>query len=306
MESIQRIMIGAEVFGRTAPASRSLEHPTQRCTVNDAAMDAIADDAPCELVHYEQNPIRSQGCGLAAKQIAAPQAILHVAEEGEPGGTFNIRFRPVMISQDTANHVLVDCEAESHSDLLSDSGTSPGGISTFHLHDGIDELFGRPFRSWTTPALRRKQQAILSLRQHPVKIQQGGRLQNDGGAQDACRADEESAQTGDDPISGTQVRRAFAAAIQDQKLMPDKDRFSDHATKPAGLCQPDHGDDQMKKEIEEVAHPGNRNKTRTAPDFPPSSEFAMDTFVMQKLAAIFWSVWQQDVQRHCCFSYTKR
>ena len=65
-------------------------------------------------------------------------------------------------------------------------------------------------------------------------------------------------------------------AIQDQKLMPDKDRFSDHATKPAGLCQPDHGDDQIKQEIEEVAHPGNRNKTRTAPDFPPSLEFAMD------------------------------
>ena len=44
--------------------------------------------------------------------------------------------------------------------------------------------------------------------------------------------------------------------------MPDQDRFSDHATKPTGPCESDHGDDRVKQEGEEVAHLGNRNKTR--------------------------------------------
>ncbi len=43
--------------------------------------------------------------------------------------------------------------------------------------------------------------------------------------------------------------------------MPDQDRFSNHATKPTGLCQSDHGDDRVNQEDEEIAYLGNRNKT---------------------------------------------
>jgi hypothetical protein len=67
-------------------------------------------------------------------------------------------------------------------------------------------------------------------------MQQRGRLQNDRSAQDACPADEQHAQTGDDPIPACRFRGTFTAAIQDQKLMPDQDRFSDHAAKLAGLA----------------------------------------------------------------------
>jgi hypothetical protein len=95
-----------------------------------------------------------------------------------------------------------------------------------------------------------------------VEIQQCRRLQNDGGAQDACPADEESAQTGDEPIPAMQVGRAFTAAIQDQKLMPDQDRFGDHVADTAGLRQTRQSEDQMKQKHEEVAHPDNRNKAR--------------------------------------------
>ena len=37
--------------------------------------------------------------------------------------------------------------------------------------------------------------------------------------------------------------------------------LGNHRTKPSGLCQPDHGDDQMEQKREEVAHLGNRTKT---------------------------------------------
>ena len=35
--------------------------------------------------------------------------------------------------------------SESHSDLLSDSGTSPTRIASFHFNNRIDDLLGRPF-----------------------------------------------------------------------------------------------------------------------------------------------------------------
>jgi hypothetical protein len=157
VESVQRVMVRAQVFGQTVSTDRSLEHAAQRCAVKDAAVDAKAHEPPAELVHHDQNPMRSQRGGLAAEQIATPQAVFRLSEESQPGGTSAIRFRPVMLSQDTANHVLVEFDTKRQGDLLSDSGTSPTRIPPFHFDDGIDEFFLRPFPSWTTPALWRKQ-----------------------------------------------------------------------------------------------------------------------------------------------------
>jgi hypothetical protein len=71
-----------------------------------------------------------------------------------------------------------------------------------------------------TPALGRKQHAVLASPQHVVEMQQSGRLQNDGGAENADSAHEKSTQTGDDTIRGAQVGCTLAAAIEDQQLMP--------------------------------------------------------------------------------------
>jgi hypothetical protein len=87
MESIQGIMIRAEVFRQTLSAE-SLDGTSgtaphrQRCRCGRQAHDATR-----KLVHHEENPIGSQRCGFAAEQIAAPQTVLHVAEKGEPGWT---------------------------------------------------------------------------------------------------------------------------------------------------------------------------------------------------------------------------
>ena len=53
MESIERIMIRAEVFWQAVPANRSLEHAAQRHTINDAAVNAKPDETTCKLVHHE-------------------------------------------------------------------------------------------------------------------------------------------------------------------------------------------------------------------------------------------------------------
>ena len=67
VESIQRIMIRAEVFWQTVPANRSMEHPAQRHSINDAAVDAKPDDATRKLVHHNENPMGSQGCRFASE-----------------------------------------------------------------------------------------------------------------------------------------------------------------------------------------------------------------------------------------------
>src|SRR5262249_46100448 len=102
VESIQGIMIRAEVFGPTLPANRGMEHPAQRRSSQDAAVNAKSDDAARKLVHHNENPMCSQGCGFALEQIAAPQTVFHVTEKREPGRTSRIRFRPVMDAQDAA------------------------------------------------------------------------------------------------------------------------------------------------------------------------------------------------------------
>jgi hypothetical protein len=74
MESVQRVVIRTEVLRKAVAANRSLEHPAQHYSIHDAAVDAEADDAPSKLIHHDQNPMRSQGGGLASKQVATPQA----------------------------------------------------------------------------------------------------------------------------------------------------------------------------------------------------------------------------------------
>jgi hypothetical protein len=83
-----------------------------------------------------------------------------------------------MNAQDTANNILVDFNAESQRYLLGDSGTTPVGITALHFNYGVDEFSIRSFRARLTPALGRKQ-AVFSLRQHAVEIEQRGRLQDD-------------------------------------------------------------------------------------------------------------------------------
>ena len=163
---------------------------------------------PRKLVHHNQHPIAFQSRRLTTEQITAPQAILlwprNVSQEGPP----RIRFRPVMKPGDGEPH---PCRFRRRKPTQSAErcGDSPNQ----------DCDVSCPRRRQSAPSsgpwdrddarARRKQYAILSLLQHPVEMQQRGRLQNNGGAQAACPTNEESAQTGDDPIPAMQVRRAF-------------------------------------------------------------------------------------------------
>ena len=69
--------------------------------------------------------------------------------------------------------------ADSHRNrLLSDAGTAPVEITTFHCNDGIDDLFLLFLRAIPTPTPGRTQHAVLLFAQHTAERQQSGRFQN--------------------------------------------------------------------------------------------------------------------------------
>src|SRR6516162_5788849 len=85
------------------------------------------------------------------------------AENCQPGGTRRFRFRPVVTTQDAPHYILIDLDVESQRDLLGNPRTAPTGIASLHGYHGVDEFLVRSLRAGATPALRRKQHAVLSL-----------------------------------------------------------------------------------------------------------------------------------------------
>ena len=84
-----------------------------------------------------------------------------------------------------------------------------------------------------------------SSRVPKVEMQQSGRLQNDGGTENACRAHEKSAQACEDTIRGTKVGRTLSTTMEDQQLMAEQGGFGDNGTESARPCQSGQGDDHM-------------------------------------------------------------
>ena len=87
VEPIKRIVIGAEeVRHPTLPSNGAVEHPTKCDTIDHSRMDAEANDPARVLIHDHQNPVGPQHGRFAPEQIHAPEAVSHVAQEGQPGG----------------------------------------------------------------------------------------------------------------------------------------------------------------------------------------------------------------------------
>src|SRR5947208_3861210 len=115
--------------------------------------------------------------------------------------------------------VFVDLDTEGQRDLLGNSRAAPTGITPFHFNNGIDEFFGRSFRTSPTAVFGGEQLSVLSFDQHLVEMQQSRRPENDRGSHNPCRTHEKGAQTGDVPIRNAEVGSSFPTAIQNQQLM---------------------------------------------------------------------------------------
>ena len=155
VELINRIMVGAEVLWQPALTSNgAVKHATECDPIDRTGMDAEANDPARTLIHHDQDPVGPQRSRLTPEQIDTPEAVFHVAQESQPGGTTGVLSRPVVIGENPANHLFVDLDVERQGDLLGDSRTAPVGITLLHFDDYTDEFCARSFRAGLSSAIR--------------------------------------------------------------------------------------------------------------------------------------------------------
>jgi len=113
------------------PSNRAVEHPTECDTIDLSRMDAEANDPARVLIHDHQDPVGPQRCRLALEQIHAPEAVFHVTQERQPGGAIGVMFRPVVMSENPANHVFVDWDVERQGICWAIRGQPQLGLRCF-------------------------------------------------------------------------------------------------------------------------------------------------------------------------------
>jgi hypothetical protein len=155
------------------------------------AFDAETDESAREQVHDDQHPVTAQENGFASQQVDAPEAILEVPDECQPGWAVGSEVvRPVTLRERAAHDISVDVDAEGMRDLLRDAYAAELGIAVLKLHDRRDEFHRRTFRTGSAPRGRgRKEQAVFSIDQGLVKLEQrrgldeGAEFRDPAGAQ---------------------------------------------------------------------------------------------------------------------------
>ncbi len=141
VKPIERIVVGAQVLRQPAmPSKGAVEHPTECDAIDRARVDAEPNDPARVLIHDDQDPVGPQRGRLAPEQIYAPEAVFHVAQERQPGGTARGLSWPVVMCENPSNHVFVDGDVERQGNLLCDSRTAPVGITLLHFDDRMNEF----------------------------------------------------------------------------------------------------------------------------------------------------------------------
>ncbi len=122
VEPIKWIVVGAKVLRHPELLSNgAVEHPTESDTIDLSRMDAKTNDPARELIHDHQDPVGPQRGRLTPGQIHTPEAVFHVAQESQPGGTTGVLSRPVVMGENPSNNVFVNMDVERQGDVLGDS-----------------------------------------------------------------------------------------------------------------------------------------------------------------------------------------
>src|SRR5687767_1007486 len=113
MKFKQRVVVAAEVLRQYWCARDYLiKHSTQGWTINRDWLHGEADDAPGELIHHHHHPVRLDDQRFTTKEIDAPEAVLGMSEEGQPGRTVGAAGRPTVFGEYPSHNVLVDPDTE--------------------------------------------------------------------------------------------------------------------------------------------------------------------------------------------------
>jgi hypothetical protein len=92
-KTIKRIVVGTEVFRQGAVSSKGLvEHSAKDEAVDWAGVQAETDDATSILIHDDQNAVSPQHRRFAAKEVRAPETVLHLSEKCQPRRTAGVQL----------------------------------------------------------------------------------------------------------------------------------------------------------------------------------------------------------------------
>jgi hypothetical protein len=86
-----------------------------------------------------------------------------VPDEGQPGRAIRSYLGSIVLGEHPANDFIIDLDAKGVGDILCDAGTAKAGITTFDLHNRIDEFLRRSLRTGALLTSRREEQSILTL-----------------------------------------------------------------------------------------------------------------------------------------------
>jgi hypothetical protein len=140
MASEQRIVVRTQMLRERLTRSGLVEHATDRHAIDVSRLDANADDPTREQIHDDHDPVALEHNRFASEQIDAPQAVFHVSDEREPGGSLISGARSEMPSEDAAHDIFVDLDAKRVSNLLGNSRTPEARIAALHFEDRRDEF----------------------------------------------------------------------------------------------------------------------------------------------------------------------
>src|SRR5450631_2239154 len=122
MKAKQGVVIRTDPRRRSVTGDGVIEHAAYRRPVDAFAADAEADDTAGKHVHDHKDPMAAKQNRFATKQVHAPEAVLGLRDEGEPGGTRGARMILVaVLRKDPTHDVLINLHGEYMRDLLSNA-----------------------------------------------------------------------------------------------------------------------------------------------------------------------------------------
>ncbi len=104
-----------------------------------AYVNGKADDCAGKLIHDDHHPMRLQVNRFTTEHVYGPQAVFHVANEGEPRGAASARRRFLILSENTPDRKTADFDAKALKYLHSDAAIAVIRVALFHLQHEINE-----------------------------------------------------------------------------------------------------------------------------------------------------------------------
>jgi len=244
----QWIIVGAEVARVPLSGDGMIKHPAQHHPIDSPRVHSNADDAPRELIHHDEHPMRAQHDGLAAEQVDAPEAVLGVTDEGEPGRSAIAWRRVIVPGQHSADDILIELDAEGSREDQRNPSAAEAWIAALQLDDRLDEVLRRSLGTGLAASLGREQRLVPAPDQSLVERKQCRGPEGYGDLLQSCVSKKQRTQAEQDAVTRRQIRSPPPRSCEHEELLLDQQILGDERFGAARTKQPSDGAQQGNKQ----------------------------------------------------------